>query len=70
MNQLKLFDIPEKKTEEIKNTCRGCKHRQRWQCEGSIIQYCGVRKSNRTVNKLLKIKCKNKACLLFEKLKS
>ena len=48
-------------------TCNGCEHRQRWQCGGSIIQYCGVRSSNRTENGLLKIKCKDKACNLFTK---
>ena len=47
-------------------TCRQCKHRQRWQCGGSIIQYCGVRRSNRTYNKMLKIKATNKACYSFE----
>ena len=47
-------------------TCRQCKHRQRWECEGSIIQYCGVRRSNRTENGLLHIKVTNKACYSFE----
>ena len=37
-----------------------------WQCGGSIIQYCGVRRSNRTYNKMLKIKVTNKACYMFE----
>jgi hypothetical protein len=48
------------------NTCKACKFRQRWQCCNSIIQYCGVRKSNRTENGLLKIKCKDLACSLFQ----
>lgn len=30
----------EKKTK----TCRQCSHRERWQCGGSVIQYCGKRK--------------------------
>lgn len=47
-------------------TCRQCRHRQRWECEGSIIQYCGVRRSTRTFNNLLKIKVTNKACYSFE----
>lgn len=49
-------------------TCRQCKHRQRWECEGGgrIIQYCGVRRSNRTENGLLHIKVTNKACYMFE----
>ena len=47
-------------------TCRTCRHRQRWQCCGSVFQYCGIRKSNRTSNGLLKIKVKNPACELYE----
>lgn len=52
---------------ETTDTCRHCENRQRHQCGGSIIQYCGVRKSNRTYNGLLKIKVTDKACLLFKK---
>ncbi len=48
------------------NTCKDCKHCQRWQCNSKVFHYCGVRKSKRTQNGLLKIKCKDKACLLFE----
>jgi len=63
---MKLFDIEPK--EEIKGmTCKDCKHRERLQCNSKVIQYCGVRKSNRTENGKLKIKCKNDACLSFEK---
>ena len=47
-------------------TCRTCANRQRWHCDGSIIQYCGVRKSNRTFNGLLKIKVTNEACELYK----
>lgn len=43
-------------------TCRSCDHRQRWECGGKVIQYCGVRSSNRTDNGLEKIKCKDRAC--------
>lgn len=49
------------------DTCRYCEHRQRHQCGGSIIQYCGIRKSKRTYNGLLKIKVTDKACILFQK---
>ena len=49
-------------------TCSTCNHRQRWQCNSNVFQYCGKRKSNRTANKLLKIKCKDKACVLYEKI--
>lgn len=58
-----LFDIPE---HDPSKTCRDCIHRQRWQCGGKVIQYCGVRNSNRTENKLLKIKAGNPACKLFK----
>jgi hypothetical protein len=54
-----LFDIPITKPE---HTCRTCEHRERWQCGGTIIQYCGVRKSNRTENGKLKIKVTDAAC--------
>jgi len=47
-------------------TCRDCKHRERHQCNSKVFQYCGVRKSNRTDNGKLKIKCKTAACYLFE----
>lgn len=57
-----LFDIPE---EPKGNTCRTCQYRERHQCGGSIIQYCGVRKSNRTYNGKLKIKCKMAACIHY-----
>lgn len=50
----------------INFTCRHCKHRQRWQCGGKIIQYCGVIRSNRTENGLRKISVKNPACAKFE----
>ena len=67
MNQ--LFEI-EENVPEITNTCKDCEHRQRWICNSKLFQYCGLRKSNRTNNGLLKIKCKDAACLLFEKIKS
>jgi hypothetical protein len=64
MSQQLLFDLPP--AIEVENTCRHCAHRQRWGCGGSIIQYCGVRKSNRTRNGLLKIKVTDKACEAFK----
>lgn len=45
--------------------CKTCKHRQPWACGGRNIQYCGVRKSKRTTNGLLKIKTTNPACELY-----
>lgn len=59
-----LFEV-----EEIQQkTCKDCEHRQRWQCNSKVFQYCGVRKSNRTENGLLKIKCKTKACGQFKQI--
>jgi len=49
-------------------TCRTCKHRQRWQCGGRVIQYCARQHSNRTFNHLKKIKVTNQACYLYEEL--
>ena len=49
-----------------KRFCRTCKHRQPWECGARVIQYCGVRKSNRTYNGLLKIKVTNSACMAYE----
>ena len=64
MKQDNLFDIPK---DPVGLTCKTCKHRQRWDCNSKVIQYCGVTKSNRTDNGLLKIKCKNEACIMYEK---
>lgn len=61
----KLFEIEETVPEKTE-TCLNCEHRQRWECNSKVFQYCGVRKSNRTANGLLKIKCKDKACLSFK----
>ena len=47
-------------------TCGKCKHNQAWQCNSKVFHYCGIRKSKRTENGLLKIKCKDAACSLFE----
>jgi len=47
-------------------TCKTCENRQRWECNSKVFQYCAVRKSNRTDNGLLKIKCKDLACELYK----
>lgn len=60
---MKLFEI--KPTIPI-NFCRTCEHRERHSCGSMIIQYCGVRKSNRTANGKLKIKCKTPACDFYK----
>jgi hypothetical protein len=54
---------------EVKSgkTCKTCKHRLRYQCGGSIFQYCGVIGSGRTQNGNMKIKCKDPACTKYEK---
>jgi len=64
-----LFEIDPIKI-EINKTCGDCEHRQRWECNSKVFQYCGVRKSNRTNNGLLKIKCKDDACLQFKEKES
>lgn len=48
--------------------CKTCKHIQRWKYTHVTIYYCGIRHSNRTYNKLLKIKANNEACKLYEEL--
>jgi hypothetical protein len=62
---MKLFECVDKNINA--EICRTCVHRQRWEANSKIIQYCSARKSNRTANGLLKIKCKNCACELYEK---
>jgi hypothetical protein len=70
--KMKLFELPEETAIPVDTvsatgrTCIECEHRQRWQCNSKVFQYCGKRKSNRTSNGLLKIKCKDNACALFE----
>lgn len=46
--------------------CRTCKNRQPWECGTRVTQYCGIRKSNRTYNGLLKIKVTNPACMAYK----
>ena len=46
-------------------TCRTCFWRKRWECGGSIIQYCKVIPSKRTFNGMKKIKVTNPACDLY-----
>lgn len=62
-----LFNIPETPQKETTDTCKDCINRERWQCNSKVFQYCSVRKSKRTDNGLLKIRCKDKACRLFER---
>jgi len=65
--QANLFDLPSELARAGPGlTCNTCEHRQRWQCNSKVFQYCGVRKSNRTENGLLKIKCKDAACPLYK----
>lgn len=63
-NQFFLFDIPNIPIKKIK-TCKNCGHRQRWECGTKIIQYCVIRKSNRTCNGLLKISTNKLACKYY-----
>lgn len=64
MSDITLFNDIEMET--TADTCRHCQHRQRIQCGGRVIQYCGVRGSNRTANGLLKIKVTMPACSQFK----
>ena len=61
---LELFTIETKKPSGL--TCNSCEHIQRWESNSKVFQYCGIRKSNRTGNGLLKIKCKDAACQLYK----
>jgi hypothetical protein len=54
-----------------KERCGQCAHIQRWRNEHvspshAVNFYCGITHSNRTDNKLLKVKCKTPACDNFE----
>lgn len=53
--------------EPPKEFCRTCIHREKWSHFGYTGQYCGVRKSKRTENGLLKIKVTMPACLAYKK---
>ncbi len=61
-----LFNIQPIEKNKPTKFCRTCIHRQRWECGDSVIQYCSKRKSNRTFNRLLKIKVTNPACELYK----
>ena len=62
-----LFDIDDIEPISLDKFCRTCLHRERHSCNSKIIQYCGIRKSNRTDNGQLKIKCKTVACNFYKK---
>lgn len=75
-DDLKIYtsknELPDETNTQVSPTnkqCRNCEHIQAWQCNSKVFQYCGIRKSNRTSNGLLKIKCKNPACNLFKQKK-
>lgn len=63
----KLFEV-EEENKKLTSSCKDCEHRQRHECNSKVFQYCGVRKSNRTNNGLLKIKCKDVCCPLFKEI--
>jgi hypothetical protein len=58
-----LFLIEAKFAEKF---CRTCEHRERHHCGSKVIQYCGIRKSNRTDNGKMKIKVNLPACLFYK----
>lgn len=61
-----LFDISPTPKPVNPNKCGKCKHFQRWECGGSIIGYCGKKRSNRTENKLMRTNARSEACELYE----
>lgn len=63
----KLFDIDPIEKPINSNKCGYCKHIQKWEFNAKYFFYCAITKSNRTQNKLLKVKCKTIACSRFEK---
>jgi len=64
-NELQMIETHEHSQKNTK-TCGSCAHRERHQCGGRVIQYCGVRKSNRTQNGKLKILCKTVSCFAYK----
>lgn len=65
---LEEITLESKINNEPEETCLICEHRQSHQCGSKTFQYCGLRKSNKTKNRLLKIKCKDAACALFKEI--
>jgi len=71
INQLQIFtqgtaNIADDRVLATGRTCNKCMHNEGWQCNSKVFHYCKARRSNRTSNGLLKIRCKDKACELFE----
>ena len=63
MNSLLFDDLPVHLASE--NKCGDCQHIEKWARDGSFFFYCQAIKSQRTSNKLLKVKRKRQACPLF-----
>ncbi|MBC7845569.1 MAG: hypothetical protein H7Y10_03655 [Flavobacterium sp.] len=66
---LKEITVESKINDEVEDTCLICEHRQEDKCHSKRFQFCGLRKSNKTKNKLLQIKSNDAACALFEEKK-
>lgn len=49
-------------------TCKTCIHRERWQCNSKVIQYCGKIKSKKTQNGLKRITINFPACGYYNKM--
>ena len=47
-------------------TCKTCKHIERWQCGSKFFFYCNTRLDFRTHNGMLKVKCKLPACAFYK----
>jgi len=67
-DNLLFYEIQYNNNNNKNKKCLNCVHRQRWECNSKVIQYCGIKKSNRTQNGLLKIKCNTDACELFKEM--
>lgn len=60
------FDTPEVIKQNTDKKCKHCIHSQRWECGSKYFWYCSEIKSNRTENKLGKIKANDSACLMYK----
>jgi hypothetical protein len=66
MSDLLFGALPEQRKPVSNKKCGGCTHIEKWEYgSGRCVFYCGITKSNRTGNGLLKIKRKSEACGLF-----
>ena len=58
-------NLPKMEKPQRKEKCGQCAHIQKWGCSSKFFFYCGMIKSNRTVNGLMKVWRKDIACDLW-----